>query len=274
MRPDQRVWASRFGDAAYAVVVPRALGQIRRPWRGPRRAATRLTWRSQVTTDMPRAAETSFTQLDDDGFTFTAATCSGRARWSTQDGDLTLYDGAHTPLPRVQMLQEALFAACYGDLLRHGGLLLHAAVLWLGGAPFVVSGPSTAGKSTLAARFPTAWWSDEHAFLRPDGDRWVVLRHVEFRGQDGAFPWLAPLGGLLWLGPDRTHTAIQPLTQAQAVERLIPQAMLAGPLTVPPVLAAVAQLTQAYTTYELSHNLATPADVLATCIAEARHVHA
>ncbi len=208
-----------------------------------------------------------FHRLDATGFAFQAPSCHGEGDWPTASGELHLHDATRDRRQRVTMLHESLFAACYAWLLPRGGLLLHAATLWLGGRAFVVAGPSTAGKSTLAERFAPNWWSDEHAFLQRDGDAWFVMRHAEFRANQGPFPWRVPLAGLLWLGPERTQSRLTPLTVGTALPRILPQALVAGPVTSGPVLDAVAQLSRLVPVAELSHCLATPLPQLAAIIA-------
>lgn len=260
--PALRTWATRFGDVGLAVEVPADFGEIRSPWQGAGDAPIALTLAAASTSAEFADAPTHFSRLDSAGFAFSAASCAGEALWSADRGTLTLHDAAHRPLHRVQMLQESLFAMAYARILRAGGLLLHAATLWLDGQPFVVAGPSTAGKSTLSRRFHPDWWSDEHAFLVPTLKGWEVWRHLEFRGNSGPFPWRAPLGGLLWLGPERAQSRTHDLTPAQALAHMLPQALVAGPQTSPLVLAAVAKLCADVQVRVLSHHLGTsPADL-------------
>ena len=263
----QQTWAARFGDLAFAVDFPEHFGAVRRPWRGPSGANVRLAFRAQSSDAPLTDAVTAFSQLDAAGFAFRAASCHGSGSWTSGTGTLVLHDAARSQVQRVQMLQEALFAACFAHLLAHGGLLLHAATLWIDGRAFVVAGPSTAGKSTIAARFAPNWWSDEHAFLAQENGAWQVMRHVEFRGNEGPFPWRAPLAGLLWLGPERTQSRVVPLHPGDALQRILPQALVAGPPTAPLVLDAVAQLCQHVPVVALSHCLATPVAELARLIA-------
>lgn len=270
-----RRWAARFGDWAVAVDMPLAYGELRRPWRGASGADTSLVYEVRPVAEPLTEATSAFQRLDADGFAFAAASCHGEGHWADPGtGTLWLHDAAQSQAERVQMLQEALFAAAFARLLVTGGLLLHAATLWIGAQPFVVAGPSTAGKSTLAARFANAWWSDEHAFLAREGDTWHVLRHVEFRGNEGDFPWRAPLAGILWLGPKRNVTQINELPAASAFQRLLPQALLAGPPTSAFVLDAVSHLCQHMPVYELSHDLTTPVDEVARTIAGVRRAPA
>jgi hypothetical protein len=264
-------WAARFGDLAFAVDFPSDFGAVRRPWRGAGPAPVSLRYAVEAAETPLTSATTAFSRLDADGFVFTAASCHGDGSWATGTGALVLHDAAQSQSVRVQMLQEALFAACFAHLLHNGGLLLHAATLWIDGRAFVVAGPSTAGKSTLAGRFAPDWWSDEHAFLVREGGAWHVLRHVEFRGNEGDFPWRAPLAGLLWLGPQRDQSRTEALTPAAAVQRILPQALVAGAPTAPFVLDAVARLCQEMPVLELSHSLATPLADLAQVIAGGQH---
>ena len=264
--PAQR-WASRFGDAAFAVDLPAAFGAVRRPWRGPYGAELAFRFEAERG-DMPLTeASTHFSRLDATGFAFTAASCHGAGTWTEQRGTVVLHDGDASPLARVQMLQESLFAPCYARLLLDGGLLLHAATLWIDGKAYVIAGHSTAGKTTLSARFAPHWWSDEHAFLASDGDGWQVLRHIDFRGNEGDFPWRAPLAGLLWLGPERTRSGVTPLAPADGLKRILPQALVAGPLTSTLVLDAAVHVCAHVAVRELSHCLTTPVAELAKLIA-------
>ncbi len=271
LAPSVRRWASRFGDTAYAVDLPEAFGAVRRPWRGPLGADVAFQFAAEATAAPLGEAATRFSRLDADGFAFTAASCHGAGSWAQRAGTVYLHDGEQSPLARVQMLQEALFAPVYGQLLLQGGLLLHAATLWIDGRAYVVAGYSTAGKTTLSGRFAPNWLSDEHAFLARDGDQWHVLRHIDFRGNEGDFPWRAPVAGLLWLGPDRSQSRVAPLSPGDALQRLLPQALVAGPPTSALVLDAVAHLCQQLPVMELSHNLATSVADLAEMIAGASH---
>jgi hypothetical protein len=214
---------------------------------------------------------TQFDRLDERGFRFAATTCRGQGDWDSGVGELVLYDGLHDARTRVTMLHESLFAACYAWLLPRGGALLHAATLWIDGQAFVVAGPSTAGKSTLSARLTPNWWSDEHAFLQREGDAWYVLRHAEFRANQGAFPWRVPLAGLLWLGPDRSQSRLSHLSRSRATEVFLPQTLVAGPVTSAHVLEAVFHLCAHVPLAELSHALSTPVPELSAIIAGVAH---
>ncbi len=251
--------------------MPADFGAIRRPWLGLDGVPVTLHLSATQTAAPFAAVTTQFSRLDARGFVFEATSCHGEADWLTATGALTLHDAEQSPIERIQMLQEALFAAAYADLLPRGGLLLHAATLWLGGRAYLIAGPSTAGKTTLCSRFFPHWWSDEHAFIERGGEVWHVLRHGEFRGNPGEFPWRAPVAGLFWLGPERDQTRVQPLSMNQAFERMLPQALMAGATTAAFVLDAVAHLCQHMPVQELSHCLTTPIAEVATAIAGGCH---
>ncbi len=271
---DGSVWSARFGPYAFGVAMPAEFGEVRRPWHGPMAASLALCFRGVRTDSVATDVLTHFEQLDAERFSFSATCCAGTGDWTTGLGQLVLHDGRQDRRVRVTMLHEALFAACYAWLLPRGGLLLHAATLWIDGRAYVVPGPSTAGKSTLSARFSPNWWSDEHAFLEREGDTWHVLRHPEFRANPGDFPWRAPLAGLLWLGPDRSVSRLTPMSRGRAAQVILPQALLAGSVTSAFVLDSVAHLCEDVPVAELSHCLATPLCDLATVIAGVGDVRA
>lgn len=262
-----RTWSTRVGDWGFAVDMPAEFGAVRRPWRGAFGAEIAFRFKALATNAPASDVATQFSRLDADGFAFSAATCHGSGDWATRAGTVYLHDAAESPQMRVQMLQEAVFSPCYAKLLLQGGLLLHAATLWLDGRAFVVAGQSTAGKTTLCERFSSNWLSDEHAFLAQDGDAWSVLRHIDFRGNEGDFPWRAPLAGVLWLGPERDVSRVDRLAPAAIVPHVLHQALVAGPVTSTRVLDAVAHLCEHVPVAQLSHCLATPVAQLAAMIA-------
>jgi hypothetical protein len=169
---------------------------------------------------------------------------------------------------RSRALVEVLLATAYAEVLLRGGMWLHAACLELHGRAYVVCGPSTAGKSTLAMRFPRQWLHDELTFVVPGPDGWQVWRQAEWRGTREERPWILDLGGLLALGPDRTHTRVTELVGNEGLTRVLACAYHAGGEATSRLFDGALALTAQWPPRELSHCLADSPEVVAQRIVE------
>lgn len=244
---------------------------MRYPWHDVGDTPTVATLQC-VADGLPKmAADILATKWNNIGFSFSSEHAAGELTWATARGSVSLRGDPTDRHVRLNMLTESLLTLASAWLVRHGGLTLHSAVLWLEGQVWLVSGPSTAGKTTLCARFPGRWWSDEYAFLMPSPHGWQVWRHREFRGGDGDFPWTAPLAGILWLGPERGHTGCEPMPLHQAFARLGHQLLTMGALTTQPALDALSHLLEVTPVRVLSHDLRTPAPDVAAAICGRDH---
>ena len=267
---DLQPWVARFGRIVVRVDLPAAWGELRVPWEGaaPSDATWTLTWRDDD--GQPPAPETP--NMTATGWSATHCAWASTHAWGTLDRATgTGHVWLRTPnLPagaRLELLKEAMLLAAAADVTWRGGVVLHAAVLGHAERAWVVSGPSTAGKTTLCGRVPGRWWSDEYAYLVPTAGGWEAWRHREFRGGEGEFPWTAPLGGVVWLGPDRSQTTCTPMASPDAFARLGYQLLTLGPLTTQASLDALALLLSAHRPRVLSHHLGTPVDAVWSALA-------
>ncbi len=257
-----RLWAARFGPVAVAARLPAQFGQVRTPWWGADGVEPALELQVDAEGAAPREVPVQLTAWSAEGFAFLTPRGRGEASWQTRAGWARMADPDDTPQARVQALMEILLTTATAVFLHEGGLVLHSAVLWLENRAWLVTGPSTAGKTTLCGRLDGQWWSDEYAFLLPGPTGWQVCRHREFRGGKGDFPWRAPLAGILWLGPERDQTRTRPMSEVEAMSRVGREALDFGPVTAQLTLDAAVRLVSAYPVRELSHDLRTPTDRL------------
>jgi hypothetical protein len=183
---------------------------------------------------------------------------SFRACWRGGRGVLRLPAWRDVPLAATFTALHAATAAVHAVLnVAAGGVLLHGAVLVRDGSAFVVTGPSGAGKSTLAARFADHAWSEEYAWLEPDGDgRWWARWYGERRGafvEPARCVW--PLAGVYLLGRGERRSARTPLTPAEAVAALLPHATVI-PGLIDATLGNLARLAHAAPCGRFAHALA------------------
>lgn len=257
-----------FGTYRVAASYPAGLATGRhRPWMDPPGLPADVE--AQVTCGaVAGVAALTFSRLDPSGCAFDAEHCSVAVDFAVGTGTLRLID-TDDPRQRARAGLEALLSTGYAHVLLRGGIWLHAASLILDGRAYVVAGPSTAGKTTLAMRFPDAWLHDEHTFAVPTPDGWQVWRQAEWRGTREPRPWTVPLGGVLVLGADRSRTAVTPLPAGEGLSRMLATAYYAGGVAATRLLANGCALAAAYPVMELSHCLDDSPDVVAQCIVAA-----
>ena len=241
-----------------------------RPWLDPPGLPADLEATVEIEPLTPRDRLT-FSRLDCDGCRFEAPSSAADVDFTSKTATFRLPD-VDDDRERGHAAVEVMLATAYAEVLLRGGVGLHGACLWLDGLAYVVFGPSTAGKTTLANRFPQAWLHDELTFLVPSASGgvcgWEVWRQAEWRGAREPRPWTLPLGGLLALGPDRTQTAVTPLESNEALSRLLACQYYAGGVATPLLLDGAIALAQACPPGELSHCLADAPDVVARRIVE------
>jgi hypothetical protein len=108
-------------------------------------------------------------------------------------------------------------------LSKEGGFLLHAASAIRGGRAFLFTGPSGAGKTTIAKLAPAdaVLLSDEISYVRRDGDGYTAYG-TPFAGELGesGAPAQAPVAALFALGRGAGNDHV-PLAPAAAVRTLL-----------------------------------------------------
>ncbi len=143
-------------------------------------------------------------------------------------------------------------------LLDAHGLVVHAASLIRNGRAYLFSGPSGAGKTTLARLSPDATLlSDELSIVRLVDGRagchgtpfWGELARA---GEDRA----APLGGVYFLHHGSGH-AVEAITPRRALERLLPNVLFFArdPELTARVLDIAGELVEAVPCFDLSFRL-------------------
>lgn len=216
---------------------------------------------------VPAIETLTFLRLDPDGCRFETPLGLGDVDFTTGTAQFRIPDTQDLRV-RSRATVEVLLATAYAQVLLRGGMWLHAACLMLQGRAYVVCGHSTAGKSTLAMRFPDAWLHDELTFVVPGPRGWQVWRQAEWRGTREERPWLLELGGLLALGPDRTQTKVEPLPGNEGLTRVLACAYHAGGQATPRLFDGALALTADWPVRQLSHCLADSPDVVAQRIVE------
>lgn len=107
-------------------------------------------------------------------------------------------------------------------LATRGGFLQHAASVVRGGRAFLFTGPSGAGKTTIARLAPAdaTLLTDEISYVRKVGDRYVAYG-TPFAGELGhaGEPVCAPLGGIYRL--ERGSNVVERVTQRDAVRSVM-----------------------------------------------------
>lgn len=210
----------------------------------------------------------SYTRFDPEGFAFEGVRCAVRAEFAS-GGDMLLSLPAAPH--RTGALFAGLLATAYAEVLRRGGVFLHAATLLHEGRAWVVAGHSGAGKTTLAARFADAQLHDEYAILVPTGGgAWSVWRYCESRGPRGDLPWCTPLAGIAVLGPDRSRTCVRPIAPPEAFAALFVHTYHAGGAAAPAAFEGVLALLRDFPLRQLSHCLAEPPAAVVAALEDAR----
>jgi len=150
------------------------------------------------------------------------------ARFTDGDGRLTIEgagfngvfderagEGWIAQPPDPAPFETFLTAICAGHLLRHGGVMLHAAALIGPDGARVFFGPSGSGKTTVSELIGEGVISDEITVIRRAGDRYRV----------SGVPWRGSrleeeLAGLFALH-QASDTVFTPLAPAETVRRLL-----------------------------------------------------
>lgn len=114
----------------------------------------------------------------------------------------------------------------YRQLLRHGGMMLHASAVVVDGYAYLFSGPCGMGKSTHTAMYKNAWPGaviindDKPALRRIDGT-WYAFG-TPWCGKDGInVNTSAPLAGICFL--HRGDTLLRRITALEAVPQFLKQ---------------------------------------------------
>jgi hypothetical protein len=133
--------------------------------------------------------------------------------------------GRATIAPGTRYHRVLLQLALAEWLAPRGGLLLHGCGLAAGGRGWLFVGPSGAGKSTVAELAGWPVLSDETCVVRLAPDGGVTLAGTPIGISAAAGP--VPLAGILWLEQSPLDE-LEPLPPAQALARLMTQAVAAG----------------------------------------------
>jgi SynChlorMet cassette protein ScmC len=94
-----------------------------------------------------------------------------RVRFRTDERETVCELGAPgDPVEDILMMRDAFFVV-YREIVRCGGLPLHAALVEKSGAAAAVAGPGGMGKSTFCRRLPASWnvLCDDESLVVPDG---------------------------------------------------------------------------------------------------------
>lgn len=255
-----------FGPFRVAVIFPPGRDSGRTSWLDPPGVPADIKLNATLDGTPRSDAGLRFTRFDDDGFAFLSAHALVQVDWRTGTGTATLATDDDDPRSRPTATMEAMFGVAYAKVLRAGGVVLHAATLAYEGRVWVVAGYSGAGKTTLSGRFPDQALHDEHAFLVPGDDGWVVWRHVELRRPRAIAPWVVPVGGLSILSSNRSVTGLRPVVQAEQFASLVPHAVFAGGATRNLVLEHLLNLTQDCPPAWLDHCLKDSPEVVASTV--------
>lgn len=241
-----------------------------RPWLDPPGLPAEVEGTVEIGPLTPQDTLT-FSRLDRAGCAFEAPSSAAEVDFATGTATFRLPDVREDRV-RGRAAVEVMLATAYAEVLLRGGLWLHGACLWLDGLAYVVFGPSTAGKTTLANRFPHAWLHDELTFVVPTSAQgvrgWEVWRQAEWRGTREPRPWTVPLGGLLALGPDRTQTCVESLESTEGLGRMMACLYHAGGVATPRLFDGALALAAACPPCELSHCLEDSPEVVARRIVE------
>lgn len=147
--------------------------------------------------------------------------------------------------------------------LHAGGLLLHGAAIGDGGQAIAVTGPSGAGKTTFAQRFPGQVLHDDVIALAPDAASptgWAVWSQDGWRAPQRPLPPALPLQRIGIFDENRAITQARPVLAPDALSLLAAQTYFAGGEATPVLMAHLAALASAVPLCRFSHCLADPAD--------------
>ncbi len=147
--------------------------------------------------------------------------------------------------------------------LHAGGLLLHGAAISDGGQAIAVTGPSGAGKTTFAQRFPGQVLHDDVIALAPDAASptgWAVWSQDGWRAPDGPLPPSLPLRRIGIFDTNRAITQARSVLAPDALSLLAAQTYFAGGEATPLLMANLAALAEAVPLCRFSHCLADPTD--------------
>lgn len=133
-------------------------------------------------------------------------------------------------LDREMMTYMESGACFYGNLLRFGGLMLHASAVELNGKAYLFSGHCGAGKSTHTKLWQSTFGESARVF----NDDKPALRYLDGRWYAYGTPWCgkdgininmkAPLAGICFL-KQAQENHIRRLSAPEAIQRCIPQTM-------------------------------------------------
>ena len=149
-------------------------------------------------------------------------------RWSLERGDFRAEWDMQTRRGRIQQTLSPYAADSVLRIIHtlvlstQGGFLQHAASVVRGGRAFLFTGPSGAGKTTIARLAPpdATLLSDEISYVRRIGDRYVAFG-TPFAGELGKAgePECAPLAAIYRL--ERGENVVEPLAQRDAVRSVM-----------------------------------------------------
>lgn len=146
----------------------------------------------------------------------------------------------------------------YGNLLRYGGLMLHASAIEHKGRAYLFSGPSTVGKSTHSRLWQTLLGADAQVF----NDDKPALRLVDGRWYAYGTPWCGkdginqnkkvPLAGICFLKKAKENR-IRLVSPVEAIPYMLSQTMyrLTRRTDMELLLSHIDQLVRAIPVYEL-----------------------
>jgi hypothetical protein len=244
-----------FGPLAVALRMPPDVASGRLGWLRPWQP---VFVEAEVALDGTgaRPAQTHYDRCDATGFVFQTGSARGEGTWCDRRARVWLADDGSDDALRRKGLCEAAFAIAYAAALLRGGTALHASAILVDGAACVVAGPSGGGKSTLRKRFPESWLQDEHAFLVPDGKRWVLWQQPELAGCRDPRPHAPPLTSVHVIDPsDRTRTTAALLPAADALAELLPHGYFAGGVATSLWVDGMARLAESVPVRRLHHCL-------------------
>jgi hypothetical protein len=237
-------------------------------WRDPPGLAADLELMVGVASDRRVIGASPRFERSATGFSYHGEWASAEVDLGSGRGAVELDPSANNDVEAAnRAVLEVARALALDVLVRRGGLMLHACMLAFDGRSYVVSGPSDAGKSTLAFRFDDSYLAHEYAYLVPGpGGAWTSWWHAQSRGPWRECPWTMPVGGILRLTPERGQTAIHPTTFAERVSVLTSAAFWCAGLELQDLLDNAMDLARAHPVSLLDHALTTPVDELRSII--------
>ena len=207
--------------------------------------------------------------------------CRSYEDQSASTPDIVITDKSYVPdnwpaLSYEDMCYMESGANFYGHLLSHGGMMLHASAVALGGRAFLFSGPCGRGKSTHTRLWQQEFganavvFNDDKPALRLIDGRWFAYG-TPWCGKDGINSNIkVPLSGVCFLERGSSNL-IRRLSASEASSRIVGQTMrrFGRVESLDLMLGLVDKLVRDIPVYELMCNISAEAAHLSRRVMEA-----